>query len=211
MNKSVALAAYSTLDPVIAQWHERLAHLGEQSIKKFEHMVEGLDLIKFPEEACLCENYIKAKMKSLPYRGKITPGQFAMDLIHSDIGSFPRKYNAIKGYRYYVLFKDDFTKFFTVYLMHHKGDVFAKFKKFKAHFEVGGRRIHRIRNNNGPEYNSRMFAKFREDNGILWEPSVPDNQQQNGVAKRIQGTINEWVYALIFSSGIGKEWWPEIL
>ena len=42
---------------------------------------------------------------------------------------------ARRGFRYFITFTDDYSRFGYVYLMRHKSDSFDKFKEFKAEVE----------------------------------------------------------------------------
>ena len=57
-----------------------------------------------------------------------------LQLIHSDVWGLPPNIS-IKGYRFYLLFVDDFSHFFYIYLMKHKSEVPSIFLKFQVFVE----------------------------------------------------------------------------
>ena len=52
-----------------------------------------------------------------------------LDFIHSDI--WTSHVQSINGYKYYVIFVDDWSRFKWIYPLHHKFEVFENFFKFK--------------------------------------------------------------------------------
>ena len=86
-----------------------------------------------------------------------------LELIHSDIsGPFPRM--SMSQDKYALTFIDDFSRYFWVYFLKHKSEVFDLFKVFKAlvenHF---GRRLKILRSENGGEYVKYEFIQYCED------------------------------------------------
>ncbi|KAE8892459.1 hypothetical protein PF005_g19859 [Phytophthora fragariae] len=57
---------------------------------------------------------------------------------------------------------------------------------FKADMEnATGRKIKRIRSDNGGEYTGRLFKEYLSKQGIRHEKTVPYTPQQNGLAERM--------------------------
>ena len=54
-----------------------------------------------------------------------------------------------------------------------------------------GKKVKCLRSNNGGEYVSKDFEHFCESKGIKREFTAPYNPPQNGVAKRMNCTIQE--------------------
>lgn len=110
-----------------------------------------------------------------------------LDLVHSDlIGPFPP---AVNGARYVVSFLDDDTKESEVSFLKRKSEVLQAFRNYLARNERGDRRNHRLRTDGGGEYDSNEWTAFREEKGIIWEPIIPGNPQQNGSAERLGQTL----------------------
>ena len=71
-----------------------------------------------------------------------------------------------KGYKYYVVFKDDFIKFLKIYLLVYKLKIMVKFKEFKNYYKTSKKRIHCFRNNNKGEFNNDIFKHICAEYGI---------------------------------------------
>ena len=90
---------------------------------------------------------------------------FPLQLVHSDVwGLAPMTY--VLGYRFYVIFVDDFTRFTWLFLLKHKFEVFT-FLHFKALVDNQfGSTIKTLRIDGGGEYTSNQFKAFCLENGI---------------------------------------------
>ncbi|GKC08969.1 retrovirus-related pol polyprotein from transposon TNT 1-94 [Tanacetum coccineum] len=72
----------------------------------------------------------------------------------------------------------------------HKSETFEKFKHWKILIEnQTGRKIKRLRIDNGLEFCSRDFNDFCKDEGISKHYTVRYTPQQNGVAERMNTTL----------------------
>ena len=96
-----------------------------------------------------------------------------LDLIHNDVAG-PMPTNAINGCRYFLTFIDDCSRYYQIYFMKLKSEVFETFKSFKAMVENKfNKKIKSIRSDGGGEYVKRDFQNFCESEGIRMEQSVP--------------------------------------
>jgi len=72
-----------------------------------------------------------------------------------------------------------------------------------------GRRIKKLRTDNGREYLSNDFKKFLEAEGIARQLSVEYTPQQNGVVERANRTIIEMARCMLQQSGLPQSLWAE--
>ena len=122
--------------------------------------------------------YIKASFPSSEHRAS-----GILELIHSDVRG-PMSTLSLSGHEYYVTLIDDFSRKTWIYFLKTKGEVFARFKEFKALVEnQTGKKIKVLRSDNGGEYTSNEFRDFCRQEGIRRQKTVPYNPQQNGVAE----------------------------
>jgi transposase InsO family protein len=106
------------------------------------------------------------------------------------------------GYKYWVSFIDDCSRFKALYPMKKKSDTFSCFQRFKAWAEtLTGKKIKRLRDDKGGEYMSNEFQKFLDECGISNEHTVHNRPQQNGVAERANRLFAERIVALLKESG----------
>ncbi|GJX75491.1 transposable element [Tanacetum coccineum] len=74
-----------------------------------------------------------------------------------------------------------------------------------------GRKILRLRTDNGLEFCSREFEAFCRDEGIVRHYTVRYTPQQNGVAERMNRTLLERTRCLLLNAGLDRSFWAEAL
>ena len=88
-------------------------------------------------------------------------------------------HNGFSGYRHYVLFKDDLTKYRSVYFLKKKTKVGDKFKIFLPEAKVLGHTVKELLTDGGGEFD-KEFRRVMEENGIQHRFSMPYTPEQNG-------------------------------
>lgn len=80
--------------------------------------------------------------------------------------------------------------------------------------EIYGRPL-RIRSDNGPEFRSKLFQKWLENNGITWSRIQKGKPQQNAIVERFNKTYREDIldanifYDISNAENITREWIEE--
>lgn len=132
-----------------------------------------------------------------------------MDLIHSNI-SGPMLVKSLRGLLYYVTFIDDFSSKTWIYLLKEKYVVFDKFWEFKVEVEkLIVKRIRILGFNNGGEYTSKEHVDFYKKARIKRELIVSYNPEQNGVAKRKNISIEEYLKDMLHDFDLKLFLWGE--
>ncbi len=140
-------------------------------------------------------------MRVEPHINMIQPGLQPLDIEHSDV-SGPHT-TELYGVRYYVTFLCDATKRSEAILLKEKSGVLRNRK--------GDKKVRRLRTDGGGEYNSKAFAQFRDEKGIIWEPIIPGNLLMNSVAERLGQTLHRMANAILTDSGFSIRYGPEII
>ena len=196
----------STLPPAwdLALWHRRLCHHHLAGVKKLlsGNLVTGLKLDSHADPDLVCEACKAGKMHANPFPISHSRASRPLQLVHSDVHG-PLKVSTQQGYRYWITFIDDHSRFKAVYLLKRKSEAFAAFKQFRAWAEnVTGERLGSLRDDKGGEYMSREFEAFCIDHGIQRQHSVRNRPQQNGVAERANRTMEEAIISMLYESGM---------
>ena len=113
-----------------------------------------------------------------------------------------------------LTFVDDFSRKTWVYFLRHKNETFSYFKKFKALVEhQTGRKIKKLRTDNGLEFVDYEFTEFCEEHGIARHRTLVGKPQQNGVAERINRTLLEKARCMLSNAGLwkNKSFWAEVI
>ena len=134
-----------------------------------------------------------------------------LELIHTDVWG-PAPIRSLGGTLYYVTFIDDSTRKVWVYFLKNKSDVLSTFVKWKAEVEnQTGARVKCLRSDNGGEYNSKEFTNYYAAHGIRMEKTIPNTPQQNGVAERMNRTLNERARSMRLHASLPKFFWADAI
>jgi hypothetical protein len=169
---------------------------------------------KFPDlkkvETEFCESCVLGKQKRVTFvkTGK-TPKSQKLELVHSDVFG-PTPVSSQGGKNYYVTFIDDSTRKVWVYFLKNKSDVFDTFKIWKSAVEnETDLKVKCLKSDNGGEYISKEFVDYCAKQGIKMIKTVPGTPQQNGVAERMNRTLNERARSMRLNAGIPKAFWAD--
>jgi hypothetical protein len=129
-------------------------------------MVDGMNLKEVPLHH-VCEACIEGKQQRTSFpKDEATRASKLLELMHSNVCE-PMKTTSRGGARYFVTFIDDFLRKTHVYFLKAKGEVFDKFKAYKALVENQiGMKIKTLRLDNGGEFMSKKFDNFLDECGI---------------------------------------------
>ncbi|KAJ9557254.1 hypothetical protein OSB04_011868 [Centaurea solstitialis] len=146
----------------------------------------------------------------LPFSASSTKTSRVFELIHFDLWTSP--VSSLSGFKYYVLFLDDFSHFLWVFPLRAKSEVFAIFKTFRTYvlnqFKTD---IQIFQCDNGREFNNQPFLDFFETHGIKIRFSSPYTSPQNGKAERTIRTINNTLRTSLIQASLPPTFWVEAL
>ena len=110
-------------------WHCRFGHIGVKHMKKLhvDGLLESLDYESL--DACLM-----GKMTKTSFSGTMERANDLLEIIHIDVCG-PMTVEARGGYRYFLTFIVDLSRYGYIYLMKHKYETFEKFKEFQSEVE----------------------------------------------------------------------------
>jgi len=157
-------------------WHSRLGHPSSTTT---------LQVIKSSSLPCLslklsnCHNCSLAKAHKLSFPTSFSTSNAPLDVIHSDVWG-PSPICSNNGYRYYVIFVDDHSRYTWIYFLSNKSDVSKCFSLFKFNVEtLFNSHIKILRTDGGSEFKP-IFHSFPQ---ITHQLSCPYTPQQNKVAE----------------------------
>jgi transposase InsO family protein len=164
-------------------WHFRLGH---PSLDMVTRVVKGNNLpvssYDFNKNV-ICISCQSGKSKKQPFNSSTRISTHPLQLIQSDIWTSPIK--SVSGYKHYVVFIDDFSRFTWFCPLYNKSEVYEHFVKFKLMVENQfSATIKQLQSDGGGEYTSLHFQSFLTKHGILHWKSCPYKSQQNGLAER---------------------------
>ncbi|KAJ4702606.1 Retrovirus-related Pol polyprotein from transposon TNT 1-94 [Melia azedarach] len=208
LSSSVAVASSEIdKDNMTKLWHMRLGHMsarGMQILSKWDllcgHKVKDLEF---------CEHCIFGKLHRNKFPKAIHRTKGTLDYIHSDCWG-PSRVESLGGHRYFVSMIDDLSRMTWVFIMKHKSEAFKNFKQWKALVEnQTGKKIKRLRTDNGLEFCWSEFDEFCKNEGIARHHTVRDTPQQNGVAERMNQTLLERARCMLSNAELTRRFWVE--
>ena len=93
-------------------------------------VLESLDF----ESLDTCEPCLFGKMTKTLFFGTMERESDLLEIIHTNVCG-PRSIDTRDGYRYFLTFADDLSRYGYIYLMKHKSETFEKFKQFQSEVE----------------------------------------------------------------------------
>lgn len=183
---TLKLAAMGQKKRTLMKWHRSLGHLNFADVLRLADKL----YIKTPDEIPECKTCLLAKITRKPRKSnnkdkpKIEATE-VLERIHTDLSGAIRTHSA-GGYKYFLTFIDDYSRYLTVYMIKSKEEVYQKYCDFKAMVKNQfGKKIKKVRSDNGTEYTNQRFQKVLKDSGIQHELTNVDSSFENGVAERI--------------------------
>jgi len=193
-------------------WHRRFGHISPTRLKALvEHgMVSNLSLPSVPASLPVCPACMDGKQTRDPFPQLASRRSIPLQLIHSDLhGPLPPTAN---GYKYWISFTDDASRYRRCWLLHKKSEAFAAFKHYKAWAEKQtGKVLKSLRDDKGGEYMSNEWESFMLEHGIERQHTTRATPQQNGVAERTNRILDEGVASLLSDSHFPARFWGEAL
>ena len=116
-----------------------------------------------------------------------------LEIIHTDVcGSMSVK--ARGGYRYFLTFPDDLSRYGYIYLMKHKSETVKKFKEFQSKVENHrNKKIKFLRRDHRSDDLRYDFGLYLKQCGIVSQLTPPGTPQRNGVSGRRNRTLLDMV------------------
>ena len=141
----------------------------------------------------MCTACIKAKHKQNIIKVKTKRTTKPSELVHSDVCGLCSTPTSA-GYRYYILFIDDYTRYTSVWVLPDKKSktCTSAYQLFQARVDSMGYKVKQFRCDNGRrEYDNKTFRQVLATHGTTYEPCHPYAHHKNGVTEPMIQTITE--------------------
>lgn len=149
------------------------------------------------------------KMHRMPFPKSESRTKGPGEIIHVDVCG-PMESESVGGSRYFLLIKDDYSHFKTVYFLSHKSQVKEKVEEFLRYVKNNlNFNVKIFRSDNGLEMTNNDMQKMLKYYGIRHQTSVAYTPEQNGSAEREMRTIVEAARTMIHAKNLKKNLWAE--
>ena len=195
--------------------HKRLGHTSQSVIERLvrEQMVRGLeDGVMGEFGMCRGCKMGKSSEKSHSRKDPEFRAKEPLDLIHTDIAG-PFNPKAIEGGgQYNLVIIDDFSRKSWTMPLKKKSDTKVALKEWIAvHENEVGRKLKVIRSDNGGEFIDASFETWLRMRGINHQTIPARSPQSNGVAERMNRTLQDRARSMLVGAGLGGGFWVEAI
>ena len=154
------------------------------------------------EDLEFCETCAYGKSNRVKFGTGIQRTKRTLDYIHSDLWG-PGRIQSHSGSKYFMSLVDDYSRKLWVFILKSKSDALMCFKQWKVLVEnQTGRKVKRLRTDNGMEFCSEEFDRFCKSEGVARYRIVVGTPQQNGLAERFNRTLLERTRCMLISAGL---------
>ena len=138
-------------------WHFRLGHPSTDIVSRVVNAFHlPVSNTSHSNKITICDSCQLGKSKRLSFSASHRQTSKPLYLIHTDI--WTSSVISVSGYKYYVVFVDDFSRYTWIYPLHTKSDVYACFIKFKIPVEKQfSHPIKQLQSDGGGEFTSNHF------------------------------------------------------
>ncbi|KAM5580161.1 hypothetical protein ABKV19_009748 [Rosa sericea] len=117
---------------------------------------------------------------------------------------------SIQGFKYYVLFVDDYSRYSWIFPMKNKSEVYSIFVHFHKQVEnLLSTKIKMLQTDEGGEYTSLALRQYLANHGICQRFSCPKHPEQNGLAERKHRHIVDTGLTLLAHAHVPSTYWVE--
>jgi transposase InsO family protein len=180
---------------VLQLYHERFGHQNRRHVQTVIKRELGIDCKLSSDQ--FCENCIYGKAHRLKFgtrKSAVKPGE----IISADVcGPFDESF---RKYRYYVVFKDHYSKLRFICFLRNKSEVVKALREVLAKAENDGHKIKEVLSDGGGEFDNEEVRNVLRASGITQRLTAPYTPEQNGAAERDNRTIVEMARTLKYSN-----------
>ena len=122
-------------------------------------MIVKMNFIKNIAEEYICEYYIMRRQKTISYNSLTKSKTQSNEFVYNNLvkSLFSTEFN---NYRYFIIFKNNFTFYSKVYCIRYKNKTFIIFLRFKVFLKSRSYKIYRIRLDNERKYIFKVFLNY---------------------------------------------------
>ncbi|KRZ83588.1 Retrovirus-related Pol polyprotein from transposon TNT 1-94 [Trichinella sp. T8] len=194
----------STANASLQLWHERLCHQNKRHVQQVlnNHGIKVHAQEQFCT-GCVLGKHHRESFQSRKYRPR-APGK----LIHVDLCG-PMHVTSLGGSKYFLVFKDDFSRYRRVFFLKRKDDVAQCLETFLNESRTAGNTVECILSDGGHEFNNAHVKDILQRRGVAMRTAMPYTLEQNGVAERENRILVETGRSMLHSKDLPLSLWAE--
>ncbi|KRZ82363.1 Retrovirus-related Pol polyprotein from transposon TNT 1-94, partial [Trichinella sp. T8] len=152
---------------------------------------------------CVLRKHHREGFQSRKYRAS-APGK----LIHVDLCG-PMHVTSLGGSKYFLIFKDDFSRYRRDFFLKRKDDVAQCFETFLDKSRKAGNTVVRILSDGGLEFNNAHVKDVLQRRRVAMRTAMPYTPEHNGVAERENRILVETGRSMLHSKDLPFSLWAK--
>ncbi|CAL8170379.1 unnamed protein product [Prunus armeniaca] len=186
-------------------WHKRFGH--PSNIITTALLRQSQVPFSSDKVQSVCHHCLEGKLAKLPFHYPAAKSVNPLEVIHSDVWG-PSPTISVEGFKYYVSFVDECTRFTWIFPMFNKAEVYSIFVNFHAYLVTQfSASLKVFQSDGGGEYLSHKFQHYLLARGIIHHKSCPYTPEQNGLAERKHRHILETAITLLQTAHLPPKFW----
>ena len=187
-------------------WHRRLGHPNPHVLQQLS---STKSILINKHSKAICEACQSGKSSRLSFSASSFVASRPLERIHCDLWG-PSPVMSVQGFRYYVIFIDNYSRYCWFYPLKLKSDFYTIFAKFQALVQNQLQsKISIFQCHGGGEFTSKVFLNHLQEHGIQQYISCPYTPQQNGLAERKHRHITDFGLSMLFQGKVPQKHWVE--
>jgi hypothetical protein len=210
---NTALSARSlTKAADLATWHRRFGHISEGKIlaAASKGLTLGMDITPGRADG-RCEDCVLGKQSNRPFDLDVEVESEVLQRVYIDLFG-PSTVETPGGKRYMMILVDGSSGETENFFLANKemGTTLSCLDIYRKRAEnVTGKKILRLRTDNGLEFKNAVWEEYCAANGIIHEFTAPYTSASNGVAERANRTIMDLARAMLQDAQLPGKYWAE--
>lgn len=185
-------------------WHNRLGHKNPNMVKEVAKITKGMHLTNLNEFDC--DTCLLSKSKRKSYTLTNHKSREVGDIIYCDVGVV--NFLSYDGFRYFLVFMDDYSKFSHIYFLKSKAESESYIKKFIALVKTQtNKSVKILRSDNAKEFFTSSLERYLEEQGILHQSRCNHAPEQTGDIERLIQTLTQAATSMLTFCGMPKDFW----
>jgi transposase InsO family protein len=194
-------------------WHQRLGHVDMRSLQYLVHnkKVTGVKVhahaLRKHQHGPACKICVMSRHNRSPFHERREKATEILHTVHSDVCG-PYSVPSLGGGAYVVTLVDEYSGKVDVSVVKSKDVVPDELRRMILTWEnKTGKTVKVLFSDRGGEYINHVHANWCASKGIQHVFSVPRTPEQNGIAERLNQTLNNIVRALLFQYKLYMPLW----
>ncbi|EEQ39270.1 hypothetical protein CLUG_03398 [Clavispora lusitaniae ATCC 42720] len=202
-------------DALSQSWHIKLGHPGANQFAAFKRLLSiPKSVVHVP--LTQCRGCLGAKTTNhFPKESRgVTPITQPFEVIHVDICGPFDSHPAYDNTRYFLTIVDRFSRYVTAIPLARKSEASTHIQTFILRSYNALRATHypkQFRSDNGTEFINDNLLVFLDEHGITPHFTHAHCSSQNGIAERMNRTLEDKARAQIAHGNIPLAFWPEVI